>query len=73
MVIPPAWRDVWIAPDPRGHIQAVGRDEKGRRQYIYHADFRAHREAEKFDRLTAFAKVLPRLRRQILRDLTVPA
>ena len=72
LVIPPAWRDVWIAPDPRGHIQAVGRDEKGRRQYIYHADFRAHREAEKFDRLTAFAKVLPRLRRHILRDLDRP-
>jgi DNA topoisomerase-1 len=72
LVIPPAWRDVWICPDPRGHIQAVGRDEKGRRQYIYHADFRAHREAEKFERLATFAKVLPRLRRQVLRDLEQP-
>jgi DNA topoisomerase-1 len=67
--IPPAWEQVWIAPDPSSHIQAVGRDARGRKQYRYHADFRSVREGNKFDHLVAFAKALPKLRRQIDRDM----
>lgn len=62
IVIPPAWTDVWISPSPRGHIQATGRDARGRKQYRYHADWRAHREAVKFGRLAAFGAGLPDLR-----------
>ncbi len=62
LVIPPAWQDVWICPDPNGHIQAVGYDEAGRRQYIYHEQWRAQRDAEKFDRMLDFARWLPALR-----------
>ena len=69
LAIPPAWRDVWICRDACGHIQATGRDEKGRKQYRYHADWTQHRSATKFDTLSAFAKVLPGLREQVERDL----
>lgn len=69
LVIPPAWQDVWICKDQCGHIQATGRDEKGRKQYKYHADWTQHRSADKFDTLTAFAKVLPGLREQVESDL----
>ena len=72
LVIPPAWRDVWICTDPAGHIQSVGRDEKGRRQYIYHPEFRAEREAEKFEKLVSFAQILPRLRRRVAADMALP-
>jgi DNA topoisomerase-1 len=69
IVIPPAWTDVWICPDPNGHIQAVGNDARGRRQYRYHPAFRARRDRAKFDRLIRFGKALPRIRRQVRADL----
>jgi len=72
LAIPPAWRDVWIAPSDRGHIQATGRDAKGRKQYRYHARFRQVRDAAKFDRMLAFARTLPRVRGKVARDLGAP-
>lgn len=72
LTIPPAWTDVWISPNAPGHIQATGRDAKGRKQYRYHADWNAIRSGNKFDRLPDFAKALPRLRRQIETDLSEP-
>jgi DNA topoisomerase I len=62
LVIPPAWRDVWICPDPRGHIQAIGVDAAGRRQYRYHDVWRVKRDAAKFDHVLAVAARLPELR-----------
>lgn len=62
LVIPPAWEDVWISPHPNGHLQAVGTDAAGRRQYRYHDAWRQRRDAEKFDRMVEFARTLPRLR-----------
>jgi DNA topoisomerase I len=64
LVIPPAWTEVWICPNPNGHLQAVGTDAAGRRQYLYHPAWRARRDAEKFDRMIDFARSLPRLRRE---------
>lgn len=69
LAIPPAWREVWICPRSSGHIQATGRDAKGRKQYRYHADWTAHASAGKFDRLPAFARALPRLRKRVDADL----
>jgi DNA topoisomerase-1 len=69
LVIPPAWTDVWICRDPNGHIQATGRDRKGRKQYIYHARFREWREQQKFARILDFAEALPKLRRRVASDL----
>jgi DNA topoisomerase-1 len=69
LVIPPAWHSVWICPSPRGHIQALGRDERGRKQYRYHPKFRAVRDENKFARMLQFAKALPRIRRRVSRDL----
>lgn len=69
LAIPPAWTSVWICPDPNGHIQAVGRDQKGRKQYRYHPDWRADRDARKYDRMAAFGRALPRLRRRVAADL----
>ncbi|MBV8395909.1 MAG: DNA topoisomerase IB [Actinobacteria bacterium] len=69
LAIPPAWTDVWICPDPRGHLQAVGTDAAGRRQYLYHQQWRARRDQEKFDRMLAFARALPRVRRTAERHL----
>lgn len=69
LAIPPAWRDVWICPRARGHIQAVGRDERGRRQYIYHERWHAISEATKYERMHLVAAVLPRIRRRVRRDL----
>src|SRR6476659_3728102 len=69
LVIPPAWEDVWICPWPNGHLQAVGTDDAGRRQYLYHPDFRARRDAEKFDRMLEFGKGLTRARELVLADL----
>jgi DNA topoisomerase-1 len=69
LAIPPAWTEVWICPRARGHIQATGRDQKGRKQYRYHADWSAHRATGKFDRMPAFARALPRLRRRVEADL----
>jgi DNA topoisomerase IB len=71
LVIPPAWRDVWICMDPHGHLQATGVDAAGRKQYLYHARWRAHRDRRKFDSMLAFGTALPRLRRGVARDLKV--
>jgi DNA topoisomerase-1 len=72
LVIPPAWTDVWICPYPNGHIQAVGRDERGRKQYRYHDRWRAVQDEAKYDRMIAFGKALPRIRRRLERDLALP-
>lgn len=69
LVIPPAWTDVWICPSPRGHIQATGRDARGRKQYRYHDRWREVRDADKFDRLTVFGVLLPDLRAKLDADL----
>ncbi len=69
LVIPPAWTDVWITPYPHGHLQAVGTDEAGRRQYLYHPDWRARRDAEKFDRMLEFGRALAKARELVVRDL----
>jgi DNA topoisomerase-1 len=63
LAIPPAWRDVWISPRPRAKLQATGLDRAGRTQYLYHPEFRARQEQEKFDRLVRFAERLPDLRK----------
>jgi DNA topoisomerase I len=72
LAIPPAWTDVWICPREDGHLQAMGRDARGRRQYRYHAAFRARREGGKFARLIRFGQLLPRIRRRARRDLRSP-
>jgi DNA topoisomerase IB len=69
LVIPPAWQDVWICPDPQGHIQALGTDDKGRRQYRYHPDWSARRNDEKHERILRFAARLPDLRARVKADL----
>ena len=69
IAIPPAWIDVWIAPSARGHIQATGRDARGRKQYRYHADFRASREETKYEHIFAFADALRMIRRRVKRDM----
>ena len=71
--LPPAYRDAWYCSKPNGHIQAIGWDDKGRKQYRYHPDFRARREAEKYDRCAAFGHALPRLRAQVEADLATRA
>jgi DNA topoisomerase-1 len=72
LVIPPAWKDVWISARPRGHLQATGRDARGRKQRIYHATWRAIRDANKFSRMVGFARALPRIRRRVARDMGMP-
>ena len=69
LAIPPAWTDVWIAPDPDAHLQATGRDARGRKQYRYHPQWRAERDREKYSRLVEFCHALPRLRRAVAKDL----
>lgn len=69
LVIPPAWRQVWICPDPAGHIQAIGIDAAGRKQYLYHARWRDRRDAQKFAHMLEVARALPRLRRRVEADL----
>jgi DNA topoisomerase I len=69
LAIPPAWESVWICPLPNGHIQAVGTDAAGRRQYLYHPDWRRRRDREKFDEMVRFARALPGLRTAAARDL----
>jgi DNA topoisomerase IB len=71
LVIPPAWKDVWISPYPGGHIQATGIDARGRKQYLYHPKWRARRDQEKFDAMLRFAEALPPLRRKVAADLDV--
>src|SRR3954470_23272369 len=65
LVIPPAWKDVWIAPGPRANLQATGVDAAGRRQYLYHPDHRARQEQAKYDKLIRFAERLPDLRQSM--------
>jgi DNA topoisomerase-1 len=72
LVIPPAWTDVWINPNPRGHIQATGRDDRGRKQYLYHDKWRATRDETKFSRMVAFGEALPRIRERVKADLAMP-
>jgi len=69
LAIPPAYTNVWICPTPNGHIQATGRDARGRKQYRYHERWREVRDENKYDRMTVFAKALPKLRRRVNRDL----
>ena len=73
LVIPPAWTDVWISPNQRAKLQATGIDAAGRRQYLYHPEFRAAQDRQKFDRLVRFGELLPGLRRQMARDLELGA
>ncbi len=70
LAIPPAWRDVWICPDPNGHIQATGRDARGRKQYRYHAEWTAQAASHKFARLPDFARRLPQLHARVENDLS---
>jgi DNA topoisomerase I len=69
LVIPPAWTNVWISTDPQSHLQATGRDARGRKQYRYHARWREVRHQTKFDRMVPFARTLPRIRRRVADDL----
>ncbi|MGH8101294.1 MAG: DNA topoisomerase IB [Chthoniobacterales bacterium] len=69
LAIPPAWTDVWICPLPNGHIQATGRDARRRKQYRYHDRWREVRDENKYDRMVSFARVLPKIRRRVARDL----
>src|SRR3954470_5476482 len=71
LVIPPAWRDVWISPDPFGHIQATGLDQRGRKQYLYHPRWRERRDQQKFDDMLAFARALPALRSVVEHDIAL--
>ena len=72
LAIPPAYTEVWICRDPRGHLQAVGRDARGRKQYRYHARWREVRDEAKYGRMLLFGKVLPAIRAQVARDLSLP-
>src|ERR1051326_1180569 len=72
LAIPPAWNDVWISPLPHAHLAATGRDAKGRKQYRYHPDFVAVRDAAKYAHLVEFAESLPALRRKLAADLKKP-
>lgn len=69
LVIPPAWENVWICPDARGHLQATGKDVRGRKQYRYHPKWRQARDETKYDRMVGFAQALPRIRERTARDL----
>lgn len=70
LAIPPAYTDVWICPDPRGHIQATGRDARGRKQYRYHPDFRELRESAKYEHMLDFAAALPTIRSRVDEDMS---
>src|ERR1700724_4241871 len=72
LAIPPAYRDVWISMKPRGHLQATGRDARGRKQYRYHSEWRELRDSAKFERMVAFGEQLSKLRRILKRDLALP-
>jgi DNA topoisomerase-1 len=72
LAVPPAWRDVWICPLENGHLQATGRDDRGRKQHCYHPLWREVRDATKYERLVDFGKVLPKIRQRIARDLARP-
>jgi DNA topoisomerase IB len=72
LAVPPAYRDVWICMRPHGHLQATGRDARGRKQYRYHLQWRQVRDSAKFDRMVMFGEALPKLRRKLRRDLSLP-
>jgi DNA topoisomerase-1 len=72
LAIPPAYTKVWICPLPHGHLQATGRDARGRKQYRYHADWRSARDDSKFERMAEFGAALPRIRARVQRDLAAP-
>jgi DNA topoisomerase-1 len=72
LAIPPAWIDVWICPDPKGHLQATGRDARGRKQYRYHPGWRHERDGTKYARMLEFGRALPALRRAVTADLRLP-
>lgn len=72
LAIPPAWTEVWICSDRNGHIQATGRDAKGRKQYRYHSRYRNVRDETKFDRMVEFSKLMPTLRDRVEKDLSLP-
>ena len=72
LAIPPAWTQVWICPSPRGHLQATGRDARGRKQYRYHPEWRTVRDETKYGRMIAFAQALPAIRRRVASDLALP-
>ena len=72
LAIPPAWTEVWICPSPNCHIQATGRDARRRKQYLYHERWREIRDENKFDRMIAFGKALPKIRRRVAKDLKLP-
>jgi DNA topoisomerase-1 len=72
LAIPPAYEDVWICANPRGHLLATGHDARGRKQYRYHPEWRAARDGAKFERMVEFGEALPRLRRRLRRDLALP-
>jgi len=69
LAIPPAWGDVWVCPDPQGHLQATGIDGAGRKQYLYHPRWRERRDREKFEKMARFGALLPKLRRRLTQDL----
>ena len=73
LAIPPAWTDVWICPSSNGHIQGTGRDARGRKQYRYHDRWREVRDENKYDRIVTFGKALPKIRRRLSKDLTLPS
>lgn len=72
LAIPPAWTEVWISPLENGHLQATGRDARGRKQYRYHADWRSVRDETKYEHLRDFGRALPRIRRHVAHDLAKP-
>src|SRR3954464_7813597 len=72
LAVPPAYTDVWICPSPNGHLQATGRDARGRKQYRYHPKWREVRDETKFGRMLAFSEALPRIRARVERDLSLP-
>jgi DNA topoisomerase I len=72
LVLPPAWTKVWICAQARGHLQATGFDQRGRKQYRYHPDWRKTRDENKYERMIAFAQALPKIRRRVRRDLKAP-
>ena len=72
LAVPPAYKDVWICVSPRGHLQATGQDARGRKQYRYHPEWRQARDSAKFDRMVSFGDALPKLRRKLTRDLSLP-
>jgi DNA topoisomerase-1 len=72
LAIPPAWTEVWICPREDGHLLATGRDERGRKQYLYHPEWQRVRDAAKFEHMLAFGRLLPRIRRRVQKDLKLP-